>query len=190
MMRYCILAVSIIGSLHAAPYNPEVMPRGIQTVANLTLISDDFKNTGSIPVKCTCDGINKAPLLRWSGAARTVQEFALICEDPDAPGKEPFVHWIVYNIPLTANGLLTDLKQLPVALDGTKQGTNSFGNIGYNGPCPPKGDKPHHYIFTLYSLEQKLNLAQGATKQQLLQAIQNQTTPQQTTQLMGTYQRK
>jgi len=95
---------------------------------------------------------------------------ALIVTDPDAPGRT-FVHWVLYDLPAGAQSLPEGLPtqyQLP---DGSRQGRNDFGNLGYGGPCPP-GHSPHHYVFTLYALDAKLNLPVGATRAQVEAAMQ------------------
>lgn len=164
------------------------MTRGILTLADLKLTSSDFVRDNPLPARFTIDGGNRAPELHWEGVGKTVVEFALICEDPDAPGGT-FVHWVVYNIPGSARGLQTQLNRSAKISDGTKQGKNSFGRMGYDGPKPPKG-KPHHYVFTLYSLDKPLILKEGATKEELLKVIEEQSNIVQTAQLIGTYQTK
>ena len=113
-----------------------------------------------------CAGGNLSPALSWSGAPEGTKSYALLLHDPDAPtGGAGFWHWIVTNIPASANGLPqgvgVDGKGLP---EGAAQGVTDFGAPGYGGPCPPKGDKPHHYNFTIYALKvEKLNLPPNAT---------------------------
>jgi Raf kinase inhibitor-like YbhB/YbcL family protein len=115
-----------------------------------------------------CTGQNVSPALAWSGAPAGTRSFALILHDPDAPtGVGGFTHWIAYNIPASATGLAkgagaADGKALPA---GAMQATTSFGAAGYGGPCPPAGDKPHRYVFTLYALNtDKVALPPNATQ--------------------------
>lgn len=115
-----------------------------------------------------CTGGNVSPALQWSGAPAGTKSFALIMHDPDAPtGVGGFTHWIAYNIPATATGLAkgagaADGKSLPA---GAAQAPTSFGGAGYGGPCPPAGDKPHRYVFTLYALNtEKVEVAPNATQ--------------------------
>ena len=102
-----------------------------------------------------CTGGNVSPALTWTGAPAGTKSFAVILHDPDAPtGVGGFTHWIVYNIPATATGIAkgagaADGKLLPA---GSVQAATSFGAPGYGGPCPPAGDKPHQYVFTVYAL--------------------------------------
>ena len=113
-----------------------------------------------------CTGKNVSPGLSWKGAPAGTKSFALTVYDPDAPTGSGWWHWVVYNIPASATGLAPDAgdpakKALPA---GTVQGNTDFGAPGYGGPCPPAGDKPHHYIFTLYALKaDKLDVPAGAT---------------------------
>ena len=101
-----------------------------------------------------CTGKNISPPLIWSGVPPETKSFALTMYDPDAPTGSGWWHWVVYNIPASATVLdagagNTDGK-LP---SGAMQGRTDFGTTGYGGPCPPKGDKPHRYIFTIYALK-------------------------------------
>ena len=194
-MRYKYIMMTLAFGLYAAEQKQlprEVMTRGILTLATFILYSDDFKPNEHIKSRFTCDGLAQgsnqatAPVLRWIADATNIAEFALIMEDPDAPGPEPFVHWIVYNIPTSARAISRQLKRSLSIADGTKQGKNSFGNIGYDGPCPPKGDE-HQYVFTLYALERPISLNSGATKKELIATMKNQSNIIQTAQLICTY---
>ena len=102
-----------------------------------------------------CSGKNLSPALHWSGAPQGTQSFALMVYDPDAPTGSGWWHWVIYNIPasttdLSAGAGASGSTLLPA---GAVQGRTDFGTSGYGGPCPPAGDKPHHYIFTLYALK-------------------------------------
>lgn len=113
-----------------------------------------------------CLGKNTSPELIWKNAPKGTKSFALTVYDPDAPTGSGWWHWVVYNIPATTTRLAagagtTDGKDLPA---GTLQGRTDFGTYGYGGACPPVGDKPHRYIFTLHALnEEKLDLPSDAT---------------------------
>jgi Raf kinase inhibitor-like YbhB/YbcL family protein len=107
---------------------------------------------------------------------------ALICDDPDAPTPEPWVHWILYKIPPTLSGLKEGDK------GGGVEGKNSFEKIGYGGPMPPRGHGMHHYHFKLYALDQPLGLGAGLSKDQLLAAMKGHVLAQ--GELIGTYERK
>jgi Raf kinase inhibitor-like YbhB/YbcL family protein len=106
--------------------------------------------------------------LSWAGSSEKAQTFALILSDPDAPGGV-FYHWILYNIPREVHELSAGVKELPV---GTMVGQNSWAKTQYNGPCPPKG-AIHHYLFTLYAIDTKLNLTSGADYKKVMQAMRS-----------------
>ncbi|HEY6332953.1 MAG TPA: YbhB/YbcL family Raf kinase inhibitor-like protein [Blastocatellia bacterium] len=116
--------------------------------------SDAFANGRLMPSAYTCDGGNISPPLVWTGAPSGVKSFAIICDDRDA--QHIFVHWIIYNIPGTANGLPTRVPPDVTLENGAKQGRNGFNGIGYGGPCPPGGN-PHHYFFHVYAIDSMLD---------------------------------
>ncbi len=102
-----------------------------------------------------CDGGNLSPALAWSGAPRGTKSFVLTAYDPDAPTGSGWWHWVVYNLPVATRALpegagRADGSLLPV---GVRQGRTDFGSTGYGGACPPAGDKPHRYRFTLHALK-------------------------------------
>lgn len=102
----------------------------------------------SVPVKFTCDGDDTSPALEWSGAPEGTKSFAVILDDPDAPGGT-FRHWGVYDIPAVVTGLHEGAGNGA----GFMQAENGFGSTGYRGPCPPRGDRPHRYRFRLIALD-------------------------------------
>jgi len=148
------------------------------------LSSSAFAQGQPIPPQYTCRGKDVSPPLNWSDAPAGTQSFALICDDPDAPAGD-WVHWLIYNLPAATHslpeGVPTD-GQLP---DGSRQGLNGWGQTGYRGPCPPSGT--HRYFFKLYALDTVLNLPPGATKQQLLKAMEGHILAR--TELMGTFRK-
>jgi len=102
-----------------------------------------------------CSGKNISPALSWSGAPAGTQSYALTVYDPDAPTGSGWWHWVVVNIPASANSIAkgagtVEGKLLPA---GSQQVRTDFGALGFGGACPPAGDKPHRYIFTLYALK-------------------------------------
>ena len=111
----------------------------------IKLFSSAFKQGNFIPAKFSCEGANISPQLHWSNAPKDVKSFAIIVDDPDAPGGD-FVHWVIYNIPGNLNELHEDVTPSRNIPDEVKLGTNGFGRISYGGPCPPAG-KPHRYFF-------------------------------------------
>jgi Raf kinase inhibitor-like YbhB/YbcL family protein len=114
---------------------------------------------------------------------------ALIVDDPDAPVREPWVHWVIYKIPVTVEGMGEGVPPTtrPTFPAGAIQGKNSWDSVGYRGPAPPKGHGVHHYHFKLYALDQLLDLPEGLDKAGLLRAMQGHIMAQ--GELMGTYQR-
>ena len=115
-------------------------------------VETPWKNGGQIPRRYTCDGQNSTPQVR-SSRPRGTRQIAWVMTDPDAPGGG-FVHWTHWG--------------------SGSDGTNSFGKVGYDGPCPPKGDGPHHYVLRVYALRRPLGLAAGSDAKKVVQAIQKQ----------------
>jgi len=136
----------------------------------MNLTSTSFKDGSQIPAKFTCSGANISPQLAWSAPPAATASLALTVADPDAP-RGTWVHWVLYNLPAGTRALPEGLPALGQLPDGALQGRNDFGEIGYGGPCPPPGS-PHHYVFTLYALDAKLNLPEGATRAQVEAAMQ------------------
>ena len=151
----------------------------------------DFKLTSSaylqgdpIPASYSCDGENTSPRLTWTNPPEGIQSFALIFDDPDAPGST-WVHWVLFNLPAEARSLPANVPPDPKLANGAVHGSNSWGSIGYGGPCPPDGE--HRYFFKLYALDILLEPEEGATKEQLLEAMEGHIVAE--TELMGTYSR-
>lgn len=138
-----------------------------------------FANNESIPSKYTCDGQDAAPELNISDIPSDAKSLVLIVDDPDAP-MGTWVHWLLYNIPVTITKL--DAKNLPKEAE---QGMTDFGRIGWGGPCPPSGT--HRYFFKLYAVDKVLDLPAGATKSQLEQAIKDHIIEK--AELIGLYKR-
>lgn len=136
-----------------------------------TLTSSSFAAGTPIPARHTCDGANVSPPLAWSGPPAGTKSFALIDDDPDAPKAGGFVHWVLFNIPASVHDLKEGVPHgpRPAVPPGALQGTNDFGQVGFDGSCPPPG-KPHHYHFTLYALDAPLALDAGARRDEILKA--------------------
>ncbi len=143
--------------------------KGASSVS-FSLRSPDFTNGGDIPKQLTCAGEDRSPALAWNGAPAGTKSFALIADDPDAPGGT-WVHWVIFNIPSGLNGLAGGMGKKEQQENGARQGRNDFGKTGYNGPCPPPG-KPHRYFFKLYALNAELALGAGATKAEVESAME------------------
>ncbi len=150
----------------------------------LEIKSAAFEEGGSIPRKYTCDGADVSPPLSWTRPPEGTKSMVLISDDPDAP-VGTWVHWVLY-------GLSPDTLELPEGvpgdkevLGGARQGTSDFGRIGYGGPCPPGGT--HRYYFKLYAVDFEPALGAGATKKEVLKAIEGHILAE--GQLMGRYSR-
>lgn len=158
------------------------------------LTSTAFKNEAAIPRKYTGEGEDVSPPLSWEGVPAGTQEFALIVDDPDAPRAEPWVHWLIYGIGADVGSLPEGVPAARPQLEEplpAKQGQNSWTSgvtIGYRGPFPPPGHGTHHYHFQLYALDQTVELKPGATKDQLLKAMEGHVLAK--TELVGTYARQ
>jgi Raf kinase inhibitor-like YbhB/YbcL family protein len=150
----------------------------------IKLTSSAFKEGEMIPRKHTCDGQDISPPLSWTSVPAGSKGLALIFDDPDAPAGT-WVHWVLYDIPASFSGLPENFPAQAEFENGARHGKNDFRRYGYGGPCPPGGT--HRYFFKLYALDALLNLAPGATKAQLLEAMKGHILAQ--GQLMGRYRR-
>ena len=155
----------------------------------LALTSPVFTHSGPIPKLYTCQGKDISPALAWSGLPAGAKSLALIVDDPDAPDpaapKMTWVHWVLYNIPVSATGLAEAVA--PTALPtGTREGVSDFKRTGYGGPCPPIGR--HRYFHKLYALDAVLPDLKQPTKAQLEKAMAGHVIGKVV--LMGTYQKE
>lgn len=153
------------------------------------------KPGGDIPAKYTCSGEDVSPALTWTNPPAGTKSFALIVEDPDAPGGT-FTHWLVIGMKAEARELPEGINKTGNILQGDPkkgaggtQQTNDFGRVGYNGPCPPPG-KPHRYFFRLYALDSILNLraSRSVTKRAVEEAMKGHIVAE--VDVMGKYQRQ
>ena len=154
------------------------MPQELN-VQDLRIRSSAFDGQKRIPEEHTGDGEDRAPALEWSGVPDGTKSFAVVVHDPDAPLVDGFTHWVAYNIPGDASGI-------PEDGEGVTQGTNSFGNQGYNGPAPPEGHGPHHYYFWVYALDEDRQLEAGLDRRALLDRIEDHVIEQ--ARVIGTYE--
>jgi Raf kinase inhibitor-like YbhB/YbcL family protein len=149
------------------------------------ITSSAFQNGQAIPARHTGDAEDFSPPLQWTDPPEATKSFALICDDPDAPGQS-WVHWVLYDLPAGTRSLPENMAKTQSVLGSARQGMTDFRRIGYWGPAPPHG-KPHRYFFRLYAVDRDLGLAAGASKKQVLQAIEGHVVGQ--TEIMGTYRR-
>ncbi len=151
-----------------------------------SIFSPAFNHQGSIPSQYTCEGQDISPPIAWSNIPTAAKSLALIVDDPDAPDPHAplmtYVHWVLYNIPVTANGFSAGIteKSLP---KGTLPALNDWHQIGYGGPCPPIGN--HRYFFKLYALDVVLPDLQLPSKAKLLETMQDHIIEK--AELIGTY---
>ena len=203
IVSLCVLLLAMVawGCSSADDADQPVAAAAVSVAAtSLEVSSTEFSEIRPrkrIPRESTCYGVNSSPSLDWSGVPAAAKSLALIVEEPEerlsSASKQNFsiiasgksVHWVLYNIP-------PDVTTLPAAIptstdvlpDGTVQGTNDFGGIGYSGPCPSpstvvywtnnkqSADSPREYYFRLYALDAMLDLAPGATKAELTAAVE------------------
>lgn len=151
------------------------------TEQGFTLTSPDFVPDGVIPNTFTCDGEDYSPELKWMHPPDGTKSFALIVDDPDAPGGT-FTHWVLFDIPADAKSLPANVQDV-----GTN-GRNNFHKPGYGGPCPPPNHGEHRYYFKLMALDvESLNLPAGAPREDVEKAIEGHVLDQ--AELMGRYER-
>jgi hypothetical protein len=153
-------------------------------LSDLRVTSASFNDGGAIPTRHTGEGGNTSPPISWSNVPKATTSFALFCHDPDAPLVEPgtygYVHWVLYNISGTANGLVEG------TAEGTS-GTTNNPNKGYGGPMPPNGHGTHRYYFWVCALDAKLDLPEGLTLWELLEKIEPHVIGM--NRIVGTYER-
>ncbi len=158
----------------------------------IELTSTAFAQGQPIPKRYTGEGEDVSPPLAWKDVPQGAKELVLICDDPDAPTAQPWVHWVIYKIPAGTPGLAEGIGKKARLTDppGALQGKNSWPagqTVGYRGPMPPPGNGRHRYFFKLYALEAKMVVEPGLDKDTLLQEIQGHVLAE--GQLMGTYER-
>jgi hypothetical protein len=158
----------------------------------IQITSSAFVQGHAIPKKYTGDGVDVSPPLSWSAIPEGTKELALVCDDPDAPQAEPWVHWVIYKIPAETKGLPEGVPRKSRLKEphGTVQGKNSWPPseaIGYRGPKPPPGHGVHHYYFKLYALDAPLGEEPGLDKKALMEKIKAHVLAEGV--LMGTYER-
>jgi Raf kinase inhibitor-like YbhB/YbcL family protein len=149
----------------------------------LELMSNAFNQDSEIPTVYTCDGNNGSPPLSWRNVPENTQSLVLIVDDPDAP-RGVFSHWVVFNIPPDVSEFTANTSDFG---NGAVQGRNDFGDNRYGGPCPPLGPA-HRYYFRLFALDTRLDLAPHATRDVVLDAIENNII--ETAEFFGRYARR
>jgi Raf kinase inhibitor-like YbhB/YbcL family protein len=155
--------------------------------AKMQISSNAFSHNSAMPAQYTCDGQDTSPPLSWSGIPPGTKSLVLIVDDPDAPDpaapRMTWVHWVLYNLPPTTQGLAEAVRNLP---PGTREGVNDWKRTGYGGPCPPIGR--HRYFHKLYALDVVLPDLGRPTKSALEKAMEGHVIAR--TELVGTYQKR
>jgi Raf kinase inhibitor-like YbhB/YbcL family protein len=175
-----VLALSGCGGGDEETVRPEQLAaEGVELIV-FELSSTAFDDSTEIPVRYTCDGEDLSPPLAWADAPAGTAALALLVDDPDAPGGT-FTHWLAWGLDASA-GEHAEGSRAPV------EGKNGFGSTGYRGPCPPRGDGPHRYVFRLFALDSELELSDGADKKAFQEALQGRVLG--TAELVGSYARR
>ncbi len=190
-----MLRLNTIGAKRAWLLLLMVLPLACRTPApeknqkkgsQMELTSPAFRMGDFIPARYSCEGEDFSPPLQWQGVPEGTRSFALTCVDPDAPMGD-WVHWVIWDIPGDSRSLPENIASREQIL--FRQGVNSWGRLGYGGPCPPPGHGAHRYFFTLYALDiPQLSLESNTDRAALEKTIQGHILAQ--AQLMGRYERK
>lgn len=150
-------------------------------VLTLEVTTTAFGHGQRIPELHLRDGKNRSPMLSWKTFPDNTRSFVVLCEDPDAPREEAFVHWVLYAVPAWTNGLPRTMipeglskEEEPSEIPGARHGSNDFDEIGYDGPAPPRGHGTHHYRFRVYALDDDGDhLPPGLNKRELLRMMRD-----------------
>jgi Raf kinase inhibitor-like YbhB/YbcL family protein len=162
-----VLGASAIGGCGANEKRTGSIAHPAHTTLGLS--STAFLDGSRIPARYTCDGEDVSPPLTWTRVPARARSLGLLVVDTDAPGGG-FVHWSVYDLPRGSSGLPAG--RVP---SGSAEGENSFGRPGYGGPCPPKRNPEHHYVFSVYALDERPGLPPGATPAAVREALPGRT---------------
>jgi len=141
-----------------------------------------FEPGGALPISCTADGVGAPPALKFEGVPEAAQSLVILAEDPDAPLLEPFVHWLVYGLPGSTSDVDAQTQH------DYRLGTNGKSERGYAPAAPPSGHGLHRYHFQVFALDEPLELAEGAERQALLDAMNGHVLAW--GEIIGTYERE
>jgi Raf kinase inhibitor-like YbhB/YbcL family protein len=161
-----MILVASIAAASAGAQRP-TLPR--TTPGRFRVVAPDLASQGRVTMSHVfngmgCSGQNISPALQWYNPPAGTRSFAVTAYDPDAPTGSGWWHWVMYNIPAGTTGLPAGAGNGRNAPRGSAQGQTDFGTKGYGGPCPPAGDRPHHYHFTVFALKvDKLDIPGNAT---------------------------
>ena len=161
-----LLLAACGGDEEAARGNPPPEP---PPVTEFKIIIGAFEEGAPVPARYSCEGENISPEIVWTGVPVGTNSFAVVMDDPDAPGGV-YNHWVLFNLPPDLQGLPLGVPSTAELAGGGVHGQNSTGNAGYMGPCPPPGSA-HRYRFTVFALDRMIDLDSSADKQGLLDAL-------------------
>lgn len=147
----------------------------------ITVHSVAFEPNEALPISCTIDGVGAPPALSFAGVPEAAQSLVVLAEDPDAPLLEPFTHWLVYGIPKGVHDVDAQTQH------DYRLGKNGLSEPSYAPAAPPSGDSLHHYHFQVFALDQVPELAEGATRQEVLDALTGHVLAW--GEIVGTYER-
>jgi len=171
-MRGLVLAVVMVlvsaGAAWADPSSPEASTRQGMVLSSSDIADGAVISNAQVFNGFGCTGENISPALSWDGVPEEAKSLALTVYDPDAPTGSGWWHWVVFNMPVETNALPAGASKSDTMPEGTVESMTDFGTPGYGGPCPPVGDAPHHYIFTLHALDvEKLDLGENTPAAQV-----------------------
>lgn len=164
-----LLIAPFVAGCHSTD-KPAARSAAFSSAAPVTItLSSSSLAGGTFPKEFTCDGADRSPQLQWTAPPPETRSLVLTITDPDVPDGT-FTHWVAYNLPANTTALPAGLPTLDHLSDGTRQGRNDFGKIGFAGPCGPHGST-HRYFFDLFALKSTLDLPAGATRAQVEDAM-------------------
>lgn len=155
---------------------------------SLSVDSDSFPAGQGIPDDFSGYGQGRSPELHWSDVPADASSIVVLAEDPDAPGQQPYSHWVLYNLPPAINALPAGVpaeSRLP-RYGTAMQGRSSTGRIGYFGPHPPKADSAHRYHFEVFALDRMLDVKPGVDRDAIVAAMRGHVLA--SGEVVGTYQ--
>jgi Raf kinase inhibitor-like YbhB/YbcL family protein len=165
-----MILVASIAAASAEAQRPRLPnPNPNPTPGRFRVVAPDLSSQGRITLSHVyngmgCSGQNISPALQWYNPPAGTRSYAVTAYDPDAPTGSGWWHWVMYNIPAGTTGLPAGAGNGRNAPRGSAQGQTDFGTKGYGGPCPPVGDRPHHYQFTVFALKvDRLDIPGNAT---------------------------
>ncbi|HEY6089235.1 MAG TPA: YbhB/YbcL family Raf kinase inhibitor-like protein, partial [Gemmatimonadaceae bacterium] len=166
---FVVMALMLGASVAGAQAKAQKTKSKTPSAGHFKVTAPDFVSKGRITMAHVyngmgCAGQNVSPALEWANPPAGTKSFAVTMYDPDAPTGSGWWHWVMYNIPATTTGLAAAAGNGKNAPRGSVEGMTDFGSKGYGGPCPPAGNKPHHYHITVFALKtDKLDVPGNAT---------------------------